>query len=141
MRDPEGRLWDAIRAHKPRDVFLARIENMLDDGMPDVIAAADAGATFCELKARPQPPARRATPVMGAGFGLRTSQRNFLLWWTRHGQRALIVARVGTALWVHDGRWADEYNAAAADAFEGEALGRGMDDLYRLLRSTDWRKR
>lgn len=115
MRLKEQRLWDRMRAHRPEDVRLERVENMAGDGFPDVLAKPrGAEPIVCELKAALLLPIRGSTRVFG-DEGLRVDQRNWLLDWDKYNGRAVILASAceGAAAmhWAIPGRLADEFNA------------------------------
>lgn len=110
-RKPEQLLWDRLRAARPADLFMERVENLVGEGRPDVDALWRGLFTPIELKAQPQLPARDATRVFGDD-GLSVEQRNWHLRWSMHGGSSLVVAQAGTLLIAWDGRRADEFNAA-----------------------------
>src|SRR4051812_8876007 len=93
MRLKEQRLWDRMRGHRPPDVRLERVENMLDEGFPDVVVKApEAVPSMCELKAMLMLPVRVSTPVFGDKEGLTVGQRNWLNDWHKHNGRAVVLA-------------------------------------------------
>jgi len=115
MRLKEQRLWDRMRGHRPPDVRLERVENMLDEGFPDVmVKAPDAPVIMCELKATAMLPARMSTPVFGEKEGLTVGQRNWLLDWYKHDGRAVVLCSAceGAAAlhWVIPASLADAFN-------------------------------
>lgn len=60
----EGRLWERLRGHRPKDIWLQRIENGAGNGMPDVLAISRrATHTWWELKYAVAP-ARSQTPLI-----------------------------------------------------------------------------
>ena len=132
MRKPEQRLWDTFRANAPLGLGLVRIENLLEEGFPDVVACIEGRVTLVELKCRPVPPARASTPMMGNEFGLSTGQVNFLLQWSAWGGRAIIVSRVGKVVYAHPGELAREYNTLSMQVFPlmARAVGRGVYGLF-----------
>lgn len=100
MRKPEQWLWDALRSHAAKDqsVYFERIENVVGDGMPDVVALADGPlsvTSFVELKARTTWPVRKDTPVFTDDTGMRVSQINWHLNWTRRGGNSYVLIGVG----------------------------------------------
>lgn len=112
---PEQLLWSRMRTGLPQgaeqnELKLQRIEQMLEDGMPDVMAIRQARVTMIELKAAPRPV--RGTTIWLGRKGMRTDQRNWILDWRNHGGRAIIVA-ADTVHLIHialDGIYADDIN-------------------------------
>ncbi len=73
MRKSEQRVWDAMKRSAPPDFWLERIENMVSEGLPDVLCSyVDGCFGFVELKAA-KLPAKETTRVLGSD-GLRVSQ-------------------------------------------------------------------
>jgi hypothetical protein len=133
MRLPEQRLWDTMRANKPRGFVLERVENIVTDGMPDVYVMAPAVATWVELKA-PNPPKREATRVLG-DEGLRQSQKN---WHIRASRLALptwilIRERETGRLWLMAGYHADIINDMTADELDRGASARSWPEIFEAL--------
>lgn len=111
MRKPEQRLWDRMRAKAvaPR-VRLERIENLVGDGTPDVIAISHGQVTWIELKAVDAFPAKAETRVLGAK-GLNISQRNWHYNWYAEGGRSLIVIGINISqIYAIPGFLADAVN-------------------------------
>lgn len=112
MRLPEQRLWDRMRAaFKEHGVLAHRIENIVGEGMPDVVAARRGSVTFIELKATEYAPARASTPLLGKQRGLSAAQLNWHHDWNAAGCSTLIVIGVAQEILVIDGRKADTVNA------------------------------
>jgi hypothetical protein len=91
-----------------------RIENMAGNGMPDVLSIRSGRVRYLELKvARNGIPARRDTPLLGKGHGMRREQCNWMLEWTNHGGRALVVIGIeGCKMHIAlSGLYADEINS------------------------------
>ena len=84
MRKPEQNLWDAFRRNKPRGVWAVRVENLIDDGMPDVWIAP---GLWVELKV---PTTKSKAIDSGA---LRPSQHNWLAAAALAGVPAFVLAR------------------------------------------------
>lgn len=149
MRHPEQRLWDALRKSRPADVFLERMENVVTEGRPDVDALHRVGKGFeslytpIELKARDDAPVHAQTPALGNSRGLSIEQRNWHLNWARYGGRSLIIARIGRALFVIDGRRADDVNRMGTAALAAACLLKGAATPRRIMgeiiTQTDWR--
>jgi len=60
MRTREQRVWDSMKSHKPQNISLERIENLVGDGTPDVYFQAPLRHGWVELKAP------KSTGVVGA---------------------------------------------------------------------------
>jgi hypothetical protein len=118
MRLKEQRLWDRMRSnllrHSGGGLQLQRIENMVGNGIPDVLACRASKVTFMELKVASGIPVRATTSLLGDAEGLNAEQRNWHLDWAKHGGRSWVVIGVaGTDLhWAIEGRHADKINGA-----------------------------
>ncbi len=136
-RLPEQRLWDRMRGQRLfKGILMKRIENMVDVGMPDVIANADGLVTMCELKQRDVPPERAdRSPLLGEKYGLSIEQRNWLMEWDRAGGRGLIIAGAGVGrgcrVYVAHARHAEVVNTWTAT--EWAWRGMGWDDVLKGL--------
>lgn len=100
MRKPEQVLWDGMRNKLPQsEFFLQRIELMQDVGMPDVLCQRKKHAdewglgrtTAVELKMAPRMPVREDTQLLSETNGLRLSQKNWLMEWTRFGGHSWVL--------------------------------------------------
>ena len=90
MRKKEQRLWDTMCRHRPRDIDLQRVENMIMAGMPDVHWVS----SFCgwvELKSVTRPK-RPTTRLMGRE-GLNIDQINWHLSYHKFGGRSWVLVR------------------------------------------------
>lgn len=132
MRKKEQRLWDRMRGALRGAVLLLRVENVVADGFPDLIALRHGRVTMIELKAVEKWPVRPATPVLGKN-GLSLAQQNFCLSWRRAGGNMLVVVAVGTALFVVHGHEADHLNGMNRKQLEGAAAARDWPGLLQLL--------
>jgi len=136
MRKTEQRLWDRMRARLQGKVRLERIENLVSEGIPDVLALVDGRVTPIELKAIEDFPVRISTPLLGTAKGLSVEQRNWHMEWRRWGGTSLVLVGVGSkVLYVIEGRHADLINEFSREAFEQHALARSWDELAHLLRN------
>lgn len=134
MRLPEQRLWDRMRAAlRPRGVLLHRIENLVGEGMPDVVACCRATVTFIELKAIDAPPVRATTPLLGKQHGLSAAQKNWHHDWNAAGGATLILIGIGQEIVVIDGSDADLVNAMAAIDVRRVSLANTWESLAELL--------
>lgn len=141
-RKPEQQLWDRLRpAFQAAGVRALRVENMLDDGFPDIITQHSVGGfVFIETKSRVEPPVRVTSLALGKSFGLRLSQRNWWLEFLQAGGRAgLIVTRMGDLVYAHESRLADELNHMSMERFCDSAIGFSVKDVVALCNgSWDW---
>lgn len=129
MRLKEQRLWDRFRKHVAPHVRLERIENRASDGMPDVLACFAGVTTFVELKAADAYPARNTTPILGRA-GLRQSQKNWFLEWSKAGGRGRILIAVERDLFLIRGVRADAVNDMSRDTIgEPVSWSEVIDDL------------
>lgn len=131
MRLKEQRLWDRMRSHRPEDVRLERVENIMVDGFPDVLAKPrDAAPIVCELKAVMMLPAKPTTRVFGDD-GLRVDQRNWLLDWHKYNGRAIILGSAceGAAAlhWALPAELADEFNGMTLQQLRLASVTQGVE--------------
>lgn len=113
MRKPEQLLWDAMKRNLPKSLDLQRVENMVGDGMPDVYVGAS--GKWVELKVPPHIPARASTPLLGAKYGLRLSQKNWLMKYNSFHKdqksSAFILTRLpGGELLMASSQWVSSIN-------------------------------
>lgn len=140
-RQPEQKLWDLLRpALRAAGLRAMRVENMLDDGFPDVVVqGARPSITFIETKARPDAPTKPGNLALGDKYGLRLSQRNWWLAYRLHnGRRGLVVSRVGTLIYAHDAALHDELNRMRFDDFCDCALAASTTQVAALAAGEDW---
>lgn len=137
MRLPEQRLWDRARSElRARGLGAWRIENVMVDGMPDVLVRLGSVptevVTFVELKAVAEAPARRTTPLLGRKKGLSQAQKNWHLEWrdggtrrkVRAGGRSAILVGLGPSVVLcAPGRYADEVNDWTLDDWRRRSRG------------------
>lgn len=91
MRKAEQRLWDTMKRQAPKDVWLNRIENMLDPGIPDVLVMREDRVAWVELKA-PKRPMRDMSMLLKTD-DVRTAQVNWMLRAATIGQNVMLVMR------------------------------------------------
>lgn len=96
MRQKEQRLYDTFKRQMldVRHFMHERVENMLDDGFPDLFCRNIFTTFMIELKAVVSYPAKKETRVLGAE-GLSQGQKNWMLEYTKLGGAAFILIRVG----------------------------------------------
>lgn len=88
-----------------------------------------------ELKSVAAFPKRATTPVLGikSKKGLRLSQRNWWLEWTRHGGKGFIVVEVGGSVYSFPSLLFDAINELDTIQFMALAAFRDIDSLVRQL--------
>jgi hypothetical protein len=99
-----------MRKHVGPHVRLERIENRASDGMPDVLSIHNGKVAFIELKAVDDWPKTDRGFVLGEEHGLRRSQRNWHLEWSKAGGKSLILIGVGRELFLIPGTYGDHIN-------------------------------
>ena len=128
MRLPEQRLWDRMRRGlEPYPILLHRIENIVGEGMPDLVACCLGQTSFIELKCVEEPPKRDSTPLLGKKKGLSIAQRNWHLDWRRAGGCSYVLVGFGDDIALLPGRLADLINDMT------------VTDVLQDAVATDWR--
>lgn len=131
MRKKEQRLWDTMKRSAPKNVWLQRVENMVTEGMPDVLIN---GHIWVELKA-PAVPKKATTRLLG-DEGLRQSQINWHMKAQSMKNRTYILVRDETScLYLIDGYWADEINNWTAQQMAESSLASKWDAVWDELLS------
>ena len=134
MRLPEQRLWDRMSAAvRPRGVLLHRIENVVGEGMPDVVTCCRGTVTFVELKAVNGPPVRATTPLLGEKRGLSAAQKNWHHDWCAAGGVTLILIGIGQEIATIHGSDANVVNTMAAIDVRRVSLANTWASLAELL--------
>jgi len=135
-RKPEQQLWDRMRkALKTHGMRLERIENVVAEGIPDVLSLAAGLVTFVELKQVLNPPKRPTTRLIPSGKGLRRSQLNWHLEWTRHRGRSLVIVGVDSkTIYAFPGSDADHINAMTEAQMELCCVARSWDEVANYLK-------
>lgn len=116
MRKAEQLLWDAMKRHLPERHWLQRIENLFGEGMPDVYCGAR--GKWIELKAPPCIPKRADTPLLGDKYGLRISQKNWLLkncGYTESAPAYVLIRTRALELFLVPGHFAAHVNKMTLD--------------------------
>ena len=136
MKGGEARLWQRMRPGIEPFVFAQRIENMVGEGVPDLVlhSRLSGDCAFVELKFRPELPLRADTPVFKGDYGLRPEQVAWLHDRSMIGANCWILAQCRKDLWLIHGRF----------AWELATFSREMLDNRCELRvpswATDWGK-
>jgi hypothetical protein len=120
-------------ALRPRGVLLHRIENIVGEGIPDVVAAYRGNVTFIELKAIDAAPVRATTPALGEKRGLSAAQKNWHHDWNAAGCVTLILIGIGREIAAIDGSDADLVNAMSAGDVRRVSLANTWESLAELL--------
>lgn len=108
-RKPEQKLWDTMKANKPRETFMERIENGVGSGMPDVYLRKPDWQTWIELK-QCNVPARISTRMLGAK-GLSQDQINWHMQHASLGLYSYVLVRDDQGgLYLLRGELADRIN-------------------------------
>lgn len=108
----EASLWDRMRrgVGALARVDFQRVENMIEDGTPDVNYCCEHGREgWIELKYRDVIPARASTAVFRFN-GLRDSQVDWITRRSEHGGRVWIFAQVSDHLLLVGGEHAERFN-------------------------------
>lgn len=91
MRKPEQRVWDAMKAHRPAQAVLERIENGVGTGTADVHGIARGVTVWFELKALRRP--KRLSTRFFPNGKLGVSQVAWHRQYATHGGRSYILVR------------------------------------------------
>lgn len=137
LRLPEQKLWDKMRKalHVERGIHLERIENLVGDGIPDVLCSTkEAGACFIELKAQDRLPAREDSKVLGSA-GLRVSQRNWHFDWRRNGGVSWVLIGIEQKEFLLiPGHWHDTINDLSIVRLREIAAATGWEQIAKTLK-------
>lgn len=132
MRKQEQRLWDNMRRHAPKGVWMQRVENLVGEGMPDVWVAP---AAWVELKA-PHLPKRSTTPLLGKDEGLRPAQINWHLKAAKSGVTSYVLIRDDQQnLYLLAGAHAAAMNSWPAEFVAEMSLARTWNGIWGVLLS------
>ena len=140
LRLPEQKLWDKMRkalAGLPHKILLERIENMVGDGIPDVLCSTKgAGACFIELKARDVLPLREDSKVLGS-HGVRVSQRNWHFDWRRNGGVSFfLIGLEQKEFLLLPGKFHDSINDMSLSQLRDAAAASGWEEIAKVLKGT-----
>lgn len=138
MRLPEQNLWDRMRK-RPELAALRmwRMENVVAEGLGDVMTLHAGVVRFVELKALPEGwPGERAKVMTPSP--MRLSQRNFHLEWQTFGGTSFILVGIGGGrdfeLCMVNGVHADAVNGFRSDDLRANACARTWDAVAAFLR-------
>lgn len=136
MRLPEQRLWDVMRKELKvkRKIHLERIENLVGDGIPDVLCSTVHGGTcLIELKAKDVLPSRETSKVLGE-HGVRVSQKNWHLDWKRNGGTSWFLVSIERAEFLLiSGRLHDQINDMTIKEMREAAAANGWFQIAFVL--------
>lgn len=118
MRKSEQKLWDRLRAALKDQVYLERVENVVNPGRPDVDVMWGGVTLPIELKAIETWPKKSTAPVLGKARGLNQNQLNWWLRWKQCGGSGFILISVGDAMFAVHATKADAINSFTAFALE-----------------------
>lgn len=104
-----SRLREGLLGYEPL-IDLSRVENVVENGMPDVNFCSSGREGWIELKHTATVPARASTPVFKTG-GLRKEQEVWIDRRTRRGGRVFIYAQIGEGLILVHGVYAKQFNS------------------------------
>lgn len=135
MRKREQLLWDAMqRRSKSRRAmpWLQRIENVVGDGIPDVVCVVAGRTVWVELKAPPG--RRRITSLLLGGGGLRQSQINWHVKSQSKGAETYTLIKDGNGeLFLVGAEWSSKLNElTVADVREVRAAAT-WDGIFDVL--------
>ncbi len=130
----EANLWKRMRVGVAPFCFSQRIENLVGEGVPDVVVHFRDGGlcAFVELKYRKLMPSRSGTPIFKGDNGLRPEQVAWIYGRATGGARIFILGQCDDTLWLLHGRLARELSALSRTQLDQASLWRG------IARKTDW---
>jgi len=120
MKGGEARLWQRMRPGVEPFAFAQRIENMVGEGVPDLVlhSRLSGDCAFVELKYRPELPARADTPIFKGAYGLRPEQVAWLYERSMAGANCWILGQCGKELWLVHGRYSRELGTLSRKMLE-----------------------
>lgn len=132
----EARLWQRAKEGLGPFFFLQRVENLVGEGVPDVIlhCRKTGVCVFLELKYRPELPILGKTPVFKGAYGLRPAQTAWIYWRAKAGAKICVLGRSGDNLWLIPGNLALSLDKFTRDDLDREAIWRHAG------RGPDWRR-
>jgi|1185.fasta_scaffold38548_3 hypothetical protein len=141
MKLPEQTLWKRLAsnlAQHPacRGIRFERVETIINDGMPDVLACTLGVVTWLELKYVSAWPERERTKVLG-DKGLSIAERNWHLSWRNAGGSVATLIGIGSYEYtLIDARWSDQINDFTRwDLFDRATIAGKRDIFFPALGS------
>lgn len=134
MKGGEARLWSRMRAGIIDLCWVQRVENMVGEGLPDVILhrKADGQCAFVELKCRPLAPVRGSTAIFTGDSGLRPAQVAWIYSRASAGAAIFVLGQCGDEVWLVDGRFSRELATYSREMLNQRCAWMGS------ARRTDW---
>jgi len=134
MRKEEQRLWDTMRRNLPRDVWAQRMENVMMNGMPDVVTLYNSFWVWTELKCA-DVPARGTTPLLGEKRGLSVDQRNWHFECERKGGVSYVLIRDDEMeLYMISNKLCDRINKMTRNEMRNASLASDWNDVAQIIR-------
>lgn len=136
MKKPEGRLWQRMRPGIAPFAFAQRIENVVGEGVPDVVlhSRTNGRCAFVELKCRPIAPVRSSTPIFKGDYGLNPDQIAWIYERASAGAAIFILGQCADELWLVHGQFSRELATYSREMLNHCCVWRGS------ARGTDWEK-
>lgn len=130
----EANLWKRMRTGIARLAFAQRLENLVGEGVPDVVLHLKANGlcAFIELKFRPVMPAKSSTPVFKGGFGLCPEQVAWIHGRAEAGAKVFVIGQCADNVWLVHGRFSRELANFTVSDLGGRCHWKGTS------RKTDW---
>jgi hypothetical protein len=130
----EANLWKRMRKGIQPYAFAQRLENLVGDGVPDVVLHSrnHGGTCFVELKYRPEVPKRHSTPIFTGGYGLRPAQVAWIQCRADAGANIWILGQCSNSLFLINGRYARDLAAMTNDDIYHKSTWCG------IAKSSDW---
>lgn len=128
----EQRLYDALKAARPSDVRLERIENVVANGTPDVHVKVQGASCWLELKA-PKRPKRETTRLLG-NEGLNQDQLNWFFEAARFGLPAYVLIRDDSReIFLVPAAHCERINELTAAQLRAVSVAESLSGVYGVL--------
>lgn len=116
----ETNLWKRMRRGVAPFSFVQRIENLVGEGVPDVILHVrdDGRCLLVELKHRQLYPVRASTPIFTGNCGLRPEQVAWIYSRAIVGAGIYILGQCDDRVWLVHGRFARELHTFSRAALD-----------------------
>jgi hypothetical protein len=127
MKLPEQTLWKRLASNLAQHpackwIRFERVETIINDGMPDVLACTTGVVTWLELKYVSAWPERERTKVLG-DKGLSIAERNWHLGWRNAGGSVATLIGIGSYEYaLVDGQHSDDVNDFTQFDFKEKAI-------------------